>query len=90
VSKSRNLNGGQEGAEGSGSSATPGFYGSTITVNVLVNGNLIQTAVNSGGGKTLRWEQFNTTFVANSTSSQIEFLNGDPRTDNSNGLDNSM
>lgn len=64
------------------------FYGSTSTVNVFINGTLIQTAVNSGGGKTLTWEQFTTSFVATFSSTNITFLNGDPRTDNSNGLDN--
>lgn len=65
-----------------------GIWGTTSTVNVWVNGALIQTATNIGGGTTLTWEQFSTSFVASSSSTVIEFLNGDPPTDNSNGLDN--
>lgn len=65
-----------------------GDFGTTSTVDVYVNGALVQTAVNSGGGNTLTWEQFQTTFVANSSSTVIAFLNGDPASDDSNGLDN--
>jgi hypothetical protein len=57
-------------------------------VNVLVNGTQIQAATNSGGGTTLTWQQFTTSFVATSASTTIGFFNGDPPTDNSNGLDN--
>lgn len=65
-----------------------GIFGLTSTVDVLVNGSQIQAATNSGGGTTLTWEQFTTSFVATGSSTTIGFLNGDPRTDNSNGLDN--
>jgi hypothetical protein len=65
-----------------------GFFGTTSTVNVFVDGGLVQTAVNSGGGTTLTWEKFNVSFKATTSSTVIEFLNGDPRSDNSNGLDN--
>lgn len=65
-----------------------GPWGTTSTVDAYVNGALIQTATNAGGGSTLTWQQFTTSFVAASSSTQIEFLNGDPPTDNSNGLDN--
>ena len=67
-----------------------GIWGTTSTVNVMVDGVLIQTAVNSmgAGGTTQVWEQFTTSFLATSSSTTLEFLNGDPRNDNSNGLDN--
>jgi hypothetical protein len=59
-------------------------------VDVLVNGTLIQAATNSmgAGGTTQVWEQFTTSFLAISSSTTLEFLNGDPANDNSNGLDN--
>ena len=67
-----------------------GIWGTTSTVNVMVDGVLVQTAVNSmgAGGTTQVWEQFTTSFLATSSSTTLEFLNGDPRNDNSNGLDN--
>ena len=74
-----------------GNQVNPGGpWGVTSTVNVLVNGVLIQTAVNSmgAGGRTQVWEQFTTSFLATSSSTTLEFLNEDPPNDNSNGLDN--
>jgi hypothetical protein len=74
-----------------GNQVNPGGpWGTTSTVDVLVNGTLIQTAVNSmGAGGTVQvWEQFTSSFLATSSSTTLEFLNGDPRNDNSNGLDN--
>jgi len=67
-----------------------GIWGTTSTVNVWVNGTLIQTATNTlgTGGTTQVWEQFTTSFLAASSSTTLEFLNGDPANDNSNGLDN--
>ena len=34
------------------------------------------------------WQQFTHTFVATSTSTVLQFTNGDPGTDNNNGLEN--
>jgi Protein of unknown function (DUF642) len=67
-----------------------GIWGTTSTVNVWVDGALIQTATNTlgTGGTTQVWEQFTTSFLAASSSTTLEFLNGDPANDNSNGLDN--
>jgi HpiC1 cyclase/PEP-CTERM motif len=65
-----------------------GVFGKTSTVDVYVNGILVQASTNSGGGTTQAWEQFQTSFLATSSSTLIEFLNGDPSSDNSNGLDN--
>lgn len=66
-----------------------GIFGTTSTVNVLVNGNTIFTATNTGGaGKTKQvWKKFSTAFTASSTSTTITFLNGDPPSDTNNGLD---
>lgn len=74
-----------------GNQVNPGGpYGTTSTVKVLVDGTLVQTSTNSMGadGTTQVWEQFNTSFVASASSTTIEFQNGDPRNDNTNGLDN--
>jgi len=55
--------------------------GTTSTVNVLMDGVLIQTSTNSmgTGGTTQVWEQFNTSFLAIPSSTTLEFLKGDPR-----------
>lgn len=67
-----------------------GIYGTTSTVEVLVNGTPVHAFTNSlgAGGTTQVWEQFSLSFVAGSGSSTVEFLNEDPATDNTNGLDN--
>ncbi len=65
-----------------------GIFGTTSTVQVFVDGTLVQTAVNSGGGSTLSWQQFNKSFVAAGLNTTIRFLNADPSGDTSNGLDN--
>lgn len=67
-----------------------GPYGTTSTVDVLVDGSVIEKSTNSmgGGGTTQVWQQFMTSFKAASSSTTIEFLNGDPPNDNTNGLDN--
>ena len=67
-----------------------GVFGTTSTVNVQLNGLPALTATNSigAGTSTQVWQQFTTTFVASSASTILAFYNGDPATDNSNGLDN--
>jgi hypothetical protein len=66
-----------------------GIFGTTSTVHVLLDGNAIFSATNSGGsGKTKQvWKKFSTTFTAQSTSATITFMNGDPSTDTNDGLD---
>lgn len=66
-----------------------GPYGTTSTVNMLVNGSPAFTATNSGGSGTATqfWQQFTTSFTATGTSTTLAFMNGDPTTDNTNGLD---
>jgi hypothetical protein len=74
-----------------GNQVNPGGpWGTSSTVDVLVNGTLIQIATNTmgAGGTTQVWEQFSTSFLATSSLTTLEFLNGDPANDNSNGLDN--
>jgi hypothetical protein len=67
-----------------------GIFGTTSTVLVLVNGTQVFTAVNSlGAGQAKQvWQKFTTTITASSSETTISFMNGDPATDNSNGLDN--
>jgi hypothetical protein len=66
-----------------------GIFGTTSTVDVLLNGALAFTNTNSNVSPTnLNWEQFTHTFVATGTSTTLGFQNADPPNDNSNGLDN--
>jgi hypothetical protein len=69
-----------------------GIFGTTSTVNVRlggIGGTLIDTATNSSTTPgTLIWQQFTTSFTASGSSTTLDFLNGDPSGDNSNGLDN--
>lgn len=74
-----------------GNQVNPGGpYGTTSTVDVLVDGSVIQKSTNSKGiGATIQvWQQFMTSFTATSSSTTVEFLNGDLASDNTNGLDN--
>jgi hypothetical protein len=66
-----------------------GIYGTRSTVVVTVNGVSLGTFTNSCTTCTnrLSWENFSVSFVADSTTTVIEFLNKDPATDNCNGLD---
>ena len=69
-----------------------GIFGTTSTVDVRLGGNtgtLLGAFTNSNTTTgTQTWEQFTTTFTATGSSTTIDFLNADPVTDNSNGLDN--
>lgn len=67
-----------------------GIYGRTSTVDVSANGVSLGAFVNSCTActATLTWQSFTTTFQATSNSTTLQFLNGDPSNDNSNGLDN--
>jgi len=66
-----------------------GVWGTTSKVNVFVDGTQVYAATNSrGAGQTkLVWQKFSTTITATSAHTTIAFMNGDPPTDNSNGLD---
>lgn len=72
-----------------GNTTGGGIFGTTSTVNVLLNGVSSYTDTNSNVSPTnLNWEQFNHTFVAAGASTTLGFQNADPSSDNSNGLDN--
>ena len=66
-----------------------GIFGVKSTIDVLINGELGLTATNADGKNTHDqvWKQFELSFKAASATTTIEFLNGDPSTDNSTGLD---
>lgn len=66
-----------------------GIFGTTSTVNVLVNGVQTFKAVNKkgAGSKVQVWKSFTTTITAPSTSTTLTFVNGDPAGDDNNGLD---
>ena len=66
----------------------PSYYGKTSTADVLVDGTQVLAAKNSEKNKKkVVWKFFSTTFTAASSSTTIAFVNGDPPTDNWNGLD---
>ena len=68
-----------------------GIFGTTSTVNVLVNGVQVFTATNSISSKKAKfeqvWKKFKTTITASSSTTAIAFMNGDPSNDTLNGLD---
>ncbi len=66
-----------------------GGNGVSSTVNVWVDGQQVYRAINSRGkGKhSLTWQRFTTTVVATTSEMTIAFINGDPASDNANGLD---
>lgn len=66
-----------------------GIYGVSSTVKVYLNGILKMTAKNSihPANHTQAWKKFTLTITAASSQTKISFINGDPPTDDSNGLD---
>lgn len=64
-----------------------GIWGTQSTVNVFVNGIQVFTATNATPGTTQNWRKFTYTFQATGATTTIDFINGDPSNDNSNGLD---
>jgi hypothetical protein len=66
-----------------------GIFGDSSTIAVLINGNVIFTGTNTKGKGTTRqvWVNRETSFVATSNVTTVEFLNQDPPTDTDNGLD---
>ena len=69
-----------------------GIFGTTSTVDVRLGGlggTLLGAFTNSSTTRgTQIWQQFTTSFTATGSSTTLDFLNADPGTDNSNGLDN--
>ena len=66
-----------------------GIFGTTSSVEVSVNGQVVRTVTNAlGAGQgVLVWQDVSVNFTASSASTTISFLNRDPGTDNSNGID---
>lgn len=68
---------------------TGGGFGTTSTVNVLLNGISTFADVNSTVSPTTQnWQQFTHTFIATGISTALGFRNGDSGNDDDNGLDN--
>ena len=69
-----------------------GGFGTNSTVNVNLgglNGTLLDSVTNSMTNSTTQtWQMFTTSFTATASTTTIDFLNGDPAGDNTNGLDN--
>jgi hypothetical protein len=72
-----------------------GIFGTTSTVNVQAGGSTIFTAENSmippivpESNQRMLYQQFTTTFLASSTSTDLAFLSGDAANDTANALDN--
>jgi hypothetical protein len=69
-----------------------GAFGTTSTVDVRLGGiagTLLGAFTNSSTtAGTQVWQQFSTSFTATGSSATLDFINADPSTDNSNGLDN--
>jgi Protein of unknown function (DUF642) len=66
-----------------------GIFGTSSTINVLVDGTQILAATNSKGEASTSqvWKRFSKTFTATKSKTAIAFINGDPSSDTQNGLD---
>ncbi len=64
-----------------------GIFGTTSTVNVVIDGSSVASDTNSQQGTTQVWQKFTVHFKAASSTTQVGFLNGDPSNDTNNGLD---
>ena len=64
-----------------------GIFGTTSTVNVLVDGTTVASETNSQQGTTQVWQKFKVHFTAASATTRVGLLNGDPSNDTNNGLD---
>jgi hypothetical protein len=66
-----------------------GLFGTSSTIKVYVNGSVRLTTTNSlqPPNHTQAWKEFALTIKATSSSTTISFINGDPSTDDSDGLD---
>ena len=57
-----------------------GIWGTTSTVNVYADGNLVTSATNSGGkagGTVMVWQKFSATFTATAGATTLSFVSGD-------------
>ncbi|OBS53673.1 hypothetical protein A8B73_03960 [Methylosinus sp. 3S-1] len=66
-----------------------GIFGTSSTVNVFANGQLLTSvlAIGGSGSNTQKWQGFTATFTATASSTTISFINADPGYDTQNGLD---
>ena len=72
-----------------GNTSGGGIFGTTSTVGLDINGLQVNSFTNSNADTTgLNWEQFSYDFKASGSSTTLGFINLDPGSDNSNGLDN--
>jgi len=71
-----------------GNTTGGGIFGTTSTVDVLVNGAPTFADTNSNVSATsLNWVPITHKFTASGSATTLDFINGDPGNDNSNGLD---
>lgn len=72
-----------------GNTTGGGIFGTSSTVNVLVNGAQTFSDTNSTvSAASQNWQLFTHMFVAGSATTTLAFINADPANDNNNGLDN--
>lgn len=72
-----------------GNTTGGGIFGTSSTVNVLINGVQTFSDTNSTvSPASQNWQQFTHTFFASGASTTLAFVNADPASDNNNGLDN--
>jgi hypothetical protein len=71
-----------------GNTSGGSIFGTTSTVNGSFGGVAFSDTNSTADTTGLNWAQFTHTFVATGTSATLVFSNGDPSSDNSNGLDN--
>lgn len=66
-----------------------GVFGTSTTVNLLVNGVQVFAAINQDGARqaTQVWRQYTYQGIGTSNLTSFTFLSGDPNNDNSTGLD---
>jgi hypothetical protein len=65
-----------------------GAFGTTSTVRGSFGDNAFSDENSTPDATGVNWAKFTHAFVANETSTPLTFQNGDPSTDNYNGLDN--
>ena len=73
-----------------GNVVAPPGWGRSSSVQVLIDGRPLGVATNSDGAglNAQVWQRFAMTFTAKGSETTIAFLNLDPASDNTNGLDN--
>jgi hypothetical protein len=71
-----------------GSAFYGGILGTSSTVNVFANSQLLTSVLadNAHGGE-MTWQPFSVTFTATATATTFAFINADPGNDSLNGLD---